>query len=607
MTRIADGAGRAERDEVTGAKSPGTRTDIAERVLAYFQRNSQAMDSVQGIARFWLHEDHAVVERCLGELHDRGLLARRNIAGTDFYSLPQSASPDTVPAAEAGAPALERGRILVIDDDAGVRKFLVAALTERGHEVKAAEGGEEGLAEFSRGRFDLVVTDVKMPGISGLEVVREVKRRDPAVEVIVVTAFATLETAIRALRNGSYDLITKPIEDLESLFRVVERALEKRRLSAENRLLVKNLTARNVELKENVARLAAVNEIGLATTGMHDLDELYASLARLVSQHLKARRVSVLVADGDADMMRLAGSVGIAEEVALACRVKIGEGIAGQVAASQKPLLVEDIGKTSLRGRNGAKYSTASFMITPLSVSYPIRYQRRRVGVINVSDKHSGDPFNEQDLEFLSTLASQVAVAIENARLVREMEDGYFAAMVSLIQASEDARPETRDHSMRVAELAVEVGRVLGLSGARLQSLARAAALHEIGRLAARGTRRRPEARPGVAPSWTSEAVMAAEKVLAPIASLRGAREIILRSADWYDATPLPFGSERPAGVLESRIFAACEEFVRLAPANGADPAARQAALETLRKLSGRKHDPEVVEALGRLVEGSRS
>ncbi len=617
---------RRQTNGKPGAAAPaGGRPDIAERVLGYFQRNAQAMDSVDGIARFWVHEDRSVVERCLHDLQARGLLHKRTIAGTDFYSLPERASR---PAAEAQASrdpragahdpqGATRGRVLVVDDDEAVRKFIVAALTDAGHSVAAAEDGDRALAMFRDDPFDLVVTDVKMPGMSGLQLLEEIKRHNPATEVIVVTAYATLDTAVKALRIGAYDLITKPLDDIEALFRVASRALEKRRLSAENRLLVQNLQARNVELKETVARLAAVNEIGKATTGLLDLDELYGSLVRLVAQHLKARRVSVLISEPGSDTMALVASVGITEERALASRVKVGQGIAGQVAASQRPLLVEDIAKTPLQKISaGGRYSTASFMITPLMVSYPIRYQRRRVGVINVSDKHSGDPFTEQDLEFLSTLASQVAVAIENARLVKEMEDGYFSVLVSMVQASEDARPETRDHSMRVAELAADVARAMGLPESRVELLARAAALHEVGRLATRSgrvakTAGQPDGapragaagRPDVPESWTPAAVMAAERVLAPIASLRAVREIILRSADWFDVSPMPFGSERSGVPTESRILAACEEFVRLTPGNGHDPDRRRAALDQIRKLAGRKHDPEVVEALCRLAE----
>ncbi len=614
---------RRAKASVSEAGAGNRRPDpsgIGERVLDYFRRNAQAMDSIDGIARFWLHEDRHAVEACLVELCASGQLEKRTIAGTDFYSLhqngasldgtqrsPRSAHPPASAMSAVSGPRAEAapsggGRLLVVDDDASVREFMVHALTEAGHAVTSAEDGESALEIIREQSFDLVVTDVKMPGLSGLQVLEQIKRQSPATEVIVVTAFATLDTAVKALRSGAYDLITKPLEDIELLFRVAGRALEKRRLSVENRMLVDSLQSRNLELKETVARLAAVNEIGRATTGVLQLDALYDALVRLVAQHLKARRVSVLVSEPGSDTMALVASVGITEDEALARQVRVGEGISGQVAASQKPLLVEDIDKSPLRRMSvGGRYATPSFMVSPLMVSYPIRYQRRRVGVINVSDKHSGDPFTEQDLEFLSTLASQVAAAIENARLVKEMEDGYFNVVASMIQSSEEAQKETRDHSARVATLAADVARSLGLPEARVELLVRAAALHEVGRLASR-PEKGSEAADKESRSWNPAAVMATERVLAPIVSLREVREILLRSADWFDAARRVPGSEATATPIESQIFSACEEFVRLTPGNGQDPEAGRAAVERLEKLSGRRFDPAVVEALCRLV-----
>jgi response regulator RpfG family c-di-GMP phosphodiesterase len=618
--------GTEPQPEPVETPADGSSPEISERVLAYFRRNSEAMDSVEGIARFWVREDRGVVERALVDLHEKGLLDRRLIGGTAFYSHPRgpsAARTDTVRRAEvlsaapAGATATggvtsprkgareAPGRILVIDDDASVRKFLVAALTEAGHSVAAAEDGERGVEIFRTQPCDVVLTDVRMPGMSGLRVLQTVKQVSPGAEVIVVTAHASLDTAIQALRDGAYDLITKPLTELDALYRVVDRALEKRRLAEENRMLVGSLQTRNVELIETVARLAAVNEIGKATAGLLDSGDLYDSLVRLVAQHLKARRVSVFVSGADSDTLRLVASVGIPEEEGLRRTLRVGEGIAGRVAASQAPLLVQDIEKTALRTmRTGGRYSTASFMITPLTVSYPIRYQRRRVGVINVSDKHSGEPFTEQDLEFLSTLASQMAVAIENARLVKEMEDGYLTALIGVIHAMEELRAETRGHSRRVAELAAAVARELGLPEERVDLVTRAAALHEAGRLTAppeeqerAGGRLRPAA------EWFPVAVMATERLLAPIASLRNVRDIILRSADWFDASPSPLGGGAGNVPVESRVLATCEEFVSLCPA-GEETRARALALEAIEKRRGRKHDPEVVAALLRALDG---
>jgi response regulator RpfG family c-di-GMP phosphodiesterase len=594
------------------------RREIAQRVLAHFRQNVQAMDSVEGIARFWIGEKRDVVERCLNDLYERGLLARRNIAGTDFYSLPRSSAkeehrPVTEPSdterQSSENSSSVRGRLLVADDDPNVRDLLVSILSDAGYSVREAENGERALESFRAEPCDVVVTDLQMPGISGIEVLQALKKHSPSTEVILITGHASLETTLMALRSGAYDLLTKPFEDIDALPRVVERAIEKRHLSRENNLLVENLRTKNLELKDTVARLAAVNEISRTTTGLLDLGELYDSLVRLIAQHLKARRVSVLVSEPDSDTMSVVASVGINDKGILKQQVRVGEGIAGRVAASEAPLLVANIEESELRElRARSKYATPSFMSTPLMVTYPIRYQRRRVGVINVSDKHSGDPFTEQDLEFLSTLASQAAVAIENARLVKETQSGYISALASIIRSIEDARPKTRGHSRRVAELASRVAREMGLPEGRSERLLQAAVLHEAGRIAPKnGTGVRRKKIRGVGDEWTTAAGVAAEKVLAPIASLQPVREIILRSADPFEADAIPGATSNQQIPLESRILAACEEFVRLTPGNGTQRDKVQKALGAIQQDSGKKYDPDVVAALCRGMEGEGS
>ena len=241
----------------------------------------------------------------------------------------------------------------------------------------------------------------------------------------------------------------------------------------------------------------------------------------------------------------------------------------------------------------------------PLTISYPIRFRRKRVGVINVADKISGDPFDEQDMEFLSTLASQVAVAIENARLVDEMEGGYLSALVALIHAGEEARPETRGHSRRVAELAAGIATAMDLPETRRRSLARAAALHEVGRLVLHPAGSdNGNGGLDLGEGWTAAAVMATERILTPIASLREAREIILHSINPCDDPAVSFNAEGLGIPLESRILAVCEEYVRRTTADGQDPERRRAALQAVRERAGRGHDAAVVAALSRLVEG---
>ena len=134
-------------------------------------------------------------------------------------------------------------KILVIDDDTSLRRVLEYNLLEEGYEVVAAETGGEGLILFKEQQPDLVITDLKMPGISGFEVLSSIKERSPQTPVIVITAFGAVETAVEAMKLGAYDYITKPF-NRDALRLTVRKAVEMRGLADENRRLKEELTGR---------------------------------------------------------------------------------------------------------------------------------------------------------------------------------------------------------------------------------------------------------------------------------------------------------------------------------------------------------------------------
>ncbi|ACM19888.1 sigma-54-dependent transcriptional response regulator [Geotalea daltonii FRC-32] len=134
-------------------------------------------------------------------------------------------------------------KILLIDDDTSLRRVLEYNLQEEGYEVITAVDGETGLALFNEHSPPLVITDLKMPGITGFQVLSTIKERSPATLVIVITAFGAIDTAIEAMKLGAHDYITKPF-NRDQLKLVVKKALELRGLTEENRLLKEELTER---------------------------------------------------------------------------------------------------------------------------------------------------------------------------------------------------------------------------------------------------------------------------------------------------------------------------------------------------------------------------
>jgi DNA-binding NtrC family response regulator len=127
-------------------------------------------------------------------------------------------------------------RILIVDDQEMMRDSLAATLAREGHEMVAANDGPLAVSKLNAGRFDLMITDLKMPKMTGIELLAEAKRIRPEMPVIVMTAFATVNTAVEAMKLGAYDYIQKPF-DGEEIKMLVERTLEHNRLKLENQAL----------------------------------------------------------------------------------------------------------------------------------------------------------------------------------------------------------------------------------------------------------------------------------------------------------------------------------------------------------------------------------
>jgi two-component system NtrC family response regulator len=138
---------------------------------------------------------------------------------------------------------MPEGRLLVVDDEGSQRTVLAGFLKKRGFDVKMAATAEDALAAAQAGPVDLVLTDLRMPGMSGVELMKALRRLNPEIAVIVMTAFGTVASAVDAMKHGASDYLTKPI-DLDELEVQVVRTLERRALESENRELRRQLESR---------------------------------------------------------------------------------------------------------------------------------------------------------------------------------------------------------------------------------------------------------------------------------------------------------------------------------------------------------------------------
>ena len=307
------------------------------------------------------------------------------------------------------------GKILVVDDEEKMCESLKTLLSGVGYEVTTVQEGEKAIQKINQDNFDLVITDIKMPRLDGLDILKAARTKDQEALVILMTGFASLDSAVNAINQGAYDYLMKPIEFPE-LKLTVRRGLEKRRdAQARNRLLAE-LKEKNLQLNKRVAELDALYQASKSLSSTENLNVLLHKIISLATEVIGAKMGSIMLIQKPENILTIQAAIGLTAEIIENTKLELGsrsdasQSIAGYVAQKGTPLIIEDIEKDQKFKRLSKKhYATKSLLCVPLKIKEKV------LGVINLSDKITGVPFNQDDLRLLTTFASQAAMAIDDA------------------------------------------------------------------------------------------------------------------------------------------------------------------------------------------------
>lgn len=305
--------------------------------------------------------------------------------------------------------------ILIVDDSIAMRQQLASILEKKWSSISCVGSGEEALRLLREKSFDLVLSDVILTGMSGLQLLKMIKEINPGIEVIIVTGNASSYTAIKALRLGAYDFIVKPIDDEAILYNVVERTLEKQALASENQRLISDLSQKNLELHEALEMMKTVNRVCAHIAATHDFGEILRMLVESAVEQMKAKRGYLLLHDRQSDTFYMKVSAGIDHVLARKFSLPIDRGISGVVAAKNRPLRLGTDIPPSITLRMLEEDPNGELYTAPGLISVPLCVREKVVGVVNVSGRDDGKPFTATETDFLSTLAAHAAIAINNA------------------------------------------------------------------------------------------------------------------------------------------------------------------------------------------------
>lgn len=305
------------------------------------------------------------------------------------------------------------GRVLVADDDRLSRAVFADALRAVGHEVEVAADGQEALDKLAASTFDLLLTDLLMPGIDGLELLERAKQRYPALEVIVLTSVSTAEPAVRALRSGAFHYLVKPV-DPEALQLEVHRCLENRRIVAEN-----------AELRRYHALLAAAQRIATCI----EAERLHPLALDAITDLVHAD-VGLLIRPAETEGLEVLARRGLESDQADWLSDLLWERHAPALGEAVEPLAVDNLGRL-IPARDAALRHVEHALLVPL------RRENRPLGVVALLRRETTGPFSAQDARDAAFLGESVALALENAeRYVRAQLLAHMDSLTGLHNAA---------------------------------------------------------------------------------------------------------------------------------------------------------------------------
>lgn len=500
-------------------------------------------------------------------------------------------------------------RIFVVDDEKQICALLKRLLEREGHDVTAFDRPEDALAAVERERPDLLVTDLMMPVMSGLELIERVRERLPDIAALVITGYASIENVVDALRGGVNDFVTKPFSVAE-IRSVTARLLEER---------AERLRSGTDAEAAEPGRTAPPEVPGIRLPG-----DASGTLARRLAEMSLRERIHALLGDTESslevlprltELFRGALDISHAALVVPSLRERALDLHATTAGRPTRPIHIDEDSPWVASAREGACELSrddiaeleAVLDVGPAAAA-PLCRRRGGVrdGLLVVTRTSGTEPFDKHDLRRLGVAALATGDVVAALRAAERAEDAYVDTLAAIVTATEGRSPWFARHSERVRDLSVRLGRQVGLSDDDLRVIDSAARLLDLGRL------RIPDdllgkATPPSDDEWDllRQHVAVADTLLRPVGRLRHVKPVIRHHHENWDGSGYPDG-------LRGQEIPYLAALVRVTDAYAAltSPRAWRAALSPdealaeVRDLAGRHFHPDLADAFVADVAG---
>lgn len=492
--------------------------------------------------------------------------------------------------------------VLVVDDDVAVGESLQDIFTEIGHyQVELSTDPYDALRKISRSRFDIVLSDILMPGMDGLALLRRIKSIDSALPVVMITGFPSIDLAITAMKEGASDFFTKPFR-LHQIKIMAERLIRERTLLLENADLHEALRQKKTIEALNTNLSAKINEISMlysisesfsAPYPDEGIETVYRRLVEMAVDVTDSCFAVLLVIDQDSDLLIPAAGSGLLE-------VDLPQSV-----PAARFVWLEDMRCGARNPVHEPQPVSVAALDLPMhgcactgAVAVPLVIRGEVFAVLVVGDCEASKRFDDNQLMLLENLARKGMLTIENTLLYESIYENMRDTLRSLVTAIEARDRYTLKHSIRVTGYSLGIADTLGCSQDEREILSSAGHLHDIGKI---GITDSILLKQGRLTDEEYERVRQhpaiGENILRPLGFFPEERAIIRSHHERWDGTGYPDGLSGDTIPLLARIIAVADSYDAMTTDRPYRSAlSPEAALSEIRRNRD-QFDPVVVDA----------
>ncbi|HQK99688.1 MAG TPA: response regulator [Smithellaceae bacterium] len=474
-------------------------------------------------------------------------------------------------------------KILVVDDYLPTRKLIIDTLTTSGnYRVDEAENGQQAVHRFDESDYDLVISDIMMPGMSGMDLLHWIREKNPGAAVIMITGNPTTDLTVSAIKKGAVDFLTKPFDIDELLYKVDIHLRQKEMLSAQSMrdILEQNrIKDTTVELSKRSYIYDAIEDAPM------DNDVIFEKIAELSLQLVDGEICAILLYD---DASR--------EFHVKAIRASKGDVRDHSMQSAALKMVYNEV----IERREAVLVNSNDHPdVSPSLICAPLMIRNAILGILSIRKKKNREVFSKRDLHHILSLTKRASLNLENKILYESIYSSVMDTLSSLISSIQARDCYTEEHSMRVTREAMRLARSMNFPEKDIESLRIAGMLHDIGKIAV------PDSillKPG---KLSEEEYLIiknhptiGENIVKPIILLEKERRIIQCHHERWDGSGYPHGLKGPDIPVLARILAVADAYDAMTNNRPYRPAmSRERAIEELIQNVNVQFDPDVVNA----------